>query len=480
VLRLAAGFPEWTRRRKTSFRFIDETTVEHRLSIDLFLPAPDWFGEAAPTEGETIYVPLYIFQKEALAALSVAKADGEAVSVLNTEENGTLATEGFNALINGYAESDAAIPADAFRGHLDRIVTAPTSAAGETAFKVAMSAGLEDWLPSGDQYRALLEDLRGGFLMLVPVEYKTGASFIFKVDWSAPFTWSHGSVGGRLRTAAASLGLADKDLRFTDLPIGWAKGTHFEYSQPDNVHNLETVLSVDQHDPDGSRRRIPRRKVVVAKPQADVNVSIRDRDNPVACRSDVGAVALALRPRLGGVFMPIVVAAWLTVGLLWAIGGRLEHLDAQTSAAVVLVLPAVVAIYLAREGEHAIAARLLVGVRLCGLAVALIAVVAATLIGVGDLRNAETSPVREAECLTPRANGPNGRGKLRLGSRTTCRISTASAGVVEPNGSLQRVLRYLALLATVVAVLLSLGAWSTHRAVANARSREDEADRGSG
>lgn len=384
---LAASFPQWVRRRKTTYRFMDETTVVLRRSVDLVLPDVAWFAGKPPARGQTIYLPLDIFKKETLAGFSVSDAEGRPVSVLNTQENGILATEGFSALVDRYS---APRPPGSFRAAISKIVFAPTAEEGHTAFVAAMREGMRDVLAVGTQYEALLEDLRGGFLMLVPVTYQPDANHIFKMDWFAPFAWSKPGLGGTLRSTAASLGLVDKELDFTELPVGFAYGTHFEFHAPESVRNLQTVLAVDQYDDTLDRRiHVPRRRVIYGKPQANVNVSVRTTKDLVASRSDLASVTLKLRPRRGGAFLAIVVVAWLTALVLGAIASRLGRLDTQTSAAVVLVLPAVLAAYLAREGEHAIASRLRAGVRVGGLLISFSAFLAAILIGVGEVRDSE-------------------------------------------------------------------------------------------
>jgi hypothetical protein len=468
---LAASFPQWVRRRKTSFRFLDERTVQLRRSVDLVLPDIAWFAGTPPRPGQTIYIPLDIFKKETLAGFSVSDQDGRPVSILNTHENGTLSTAGFSALIDRNA---APQERDSFRATIQGIVFAATEAAGQRAYQTGINRGLHDVLPAGTQYEALLEDLQRGFLLLVPVTYEPDANHIFKIDWSAPYTWSKPGFGGTLRSAAASLGLVDKELDFTELPIGFAHGTHFEFHAPESVRNLETVLDVDQHDPSRGRVRLPRRRVVYSKPQANVNVSVRNTRDLVECRSDLAAVTVKLRPRRGGTFLAIVVVAWLVALVLAAIASRLGQLDAQTSVAVVLVLPAVLAAYLAREGEHAIASRLRAGVRFFGLVIAAIAFAAAIIIGVGQLREPGRSPPMTINCsATNQSIGTPRRPAPQL-ERLDCMVPPVAAPVGMTNDGLQSAVWWLAAGSAFVALLLSGGLWATHRATRAAARRDDE------
>jgi len=441
---LAASFPQWVRRRKTTYRFVDESTVTLRQSIDLVLPDADWFADP-PQLRDTIYIPLHILRKETLTGFSVTDREGLPVSVLNTHENATLVTEGFGALINPDAPGAAALRA---------VVLAETPVAGSERLE-----DLPEGLVPGGQYQALLHDLAVGFLVLVPVSYEADANHIFKLEWSATYGWAQRGFGGGLRSVAASFGLADKVLEFPDLPVGFAHGTHFEFDAPEGVRNLETKL--EPVEDDGEVEGQPsHRRIAYAKPQANVNISIRDPTNVVACRSDLAKVTLRLRPRRGGTFLAIVVVAWLTVALLATIAARLSHLDVQTGSAVVLVLPAVLAAFLAREGEHAIAGRLRMGVRVCGLLIAALAFGAAILIGVGELRESAPAVAQRLRCSA--TNDVAGR-RVAL-QRLDCNTVPALEPEAHASPGVQTTVWVLCVVAGSIALVLSVGLWSTSHA----------------
>lgn len=401
---LGMSLPEWMRRRKTTYSFIDEATLALRITIDFSLPNPSWFLVEPPAEGAPIYVPLQIASKEHLSSFRVLDDSGGSVSVLNAAENGQLAVDGFMAVMPDVADVDVS----ELREPIERIVTARNVRAGLAAFEEAMRGPLGRVLGQ-DQERALLRDLATGYLVLVAVPYVPGAHHVYELQWSHRFVWTLAGVGGGMRALAASLGIVSKALRLEDLPIGWARSTHFEFLPPEDVRCVETVLATKQYDPEvGGPIEIARRRVVAGDSQPTVSVPIRDTVTPVACRADVGTVSLRMRPRRSGTFMAIATVAFITTALLFVMAERLARLDAESSSAIMLVLPALLAAFLARSGEHAIASRLLVGVRLLGLFVAALAIVAAVLIGVGELRvaaDSEASPTAECavEGMAPRA-----------------------------------------------------------------------------
>ncbi len=448
---LAANMPAWTRRRKTTYSFIDADTVLHRRSIDLILPDADWFPGGAPDENELIYVPLGIAEKDTLAGFGMTDRNGAAVSVLSTHENGQLATAGFNALIDGYLASRP-LAAHAFKQPLRRIVTAPNGSEGARELASAMEAGLAAVLSTADQYRTLLEDLSTGFMVLVGVPYKPGVNHLFKLEWTQSYLWSSPGVGGGLRALAASLGLVNKELTFARLEVGGAFSTIFEFIQPEDVRILRTTLAIERLGAEP--------QTVGPRPHVVVNARVVDPQNPIANRSDRGTVRLALRSRRGGSFLAIVVLGWLTVIALWAVTGRLAELDAQTTSAVILVLPAVLSAYLIRQGEHAIAGRLLAGVRGCGLGIAGMALVAAMLIGVGDLRRDPVPRPSTLHCSTVSATlGPHPEPvPTVMGMR--CDVPAAKPLAARAS-HLRGVVEKMSVAATALALLLSIGALST-------------------
>jgi hypothetical protein len=469
---LAASFPQWIRRRKTTYEFIDEGRVTLRRSIDFVLPGRAWFDRhEAPRVGQTIYIPLDIFKKETLSGFSVFDGRGDPVSVLNTHENGTLVAEGFSALAAGRIEG--ATRAE-FLDHLRGIVEARTLEQGETAYKEAMEGPLGDALADG-AHAALLKELRGGFLMLVPVEYQPGENHIFKLLWSTRFTWRNPGIAGGLRSAAASLGLLDKEIVIDDeLSIGFAYSTHFELRPPEGVRNLETTLSrVQPHDDEGASYELVAERIVYNNPQATVNASIRDPEDVVASRADLGALTIRLRPRLGGTFLAIVVLATLTAALMWVIAARLGELDAQSTSAVVLLLPVALSAYLSREGEHAIGTRLRGGVRLGGLVVSGLAFASATLIAVGDLHAPVSERRATTTCTATNGVPPRSGNATPPLARLDCDSVAPGPSKAAADEGLRTTLVWLASVASGVAVLLVAGFVSSLRATRRAMGETD-------
>jgi hypothetical protein len=387
---LASTFPVWIRRRKTAFEFVDDTVVRTKQSIDFRLRAEDFPNGAVPAEGARIYVPINIAPKEPLTSFSIRDEDDRSLSLLNTFENGELAAEGLSAFMDGQTATNPGIVRGYFKPALSKIVYASDKAAGELALHSAighMGSALKD----DAIIRPLLTELTGGFLMLVPISYRPDEARVLKIDFVAPFEFSQRGLGGWLRAAAASVGLAPKTLQFQSRPIGWAEGSHFEFAQPDEVRLISARLAVRQFNPKTrTHESIRNRRIVYGKPRMDLNASVWDPKAPNTGREDTADVVLQMRPQAVGTFLNITMTAVLSASLLGFFATRLQQLDEPTTAAVLLVIPALLFGYLARPGEHAIATRLLAGVRVLGLIAALAAISGAALIGSGEFHASAT------------------------------------------------------------------------------------------
>lgn len=151
----------------------------------------------------------------------------------------------------------------------------------------------------------------------------------------------------------------------------------------------------------------------------------------------------------------------MLTALLWVASEHLASLDRQTFSAVLLVFPAILAAYLLRPGEHAFARRLLVGVRLCGLGVAICSVAISALLGVASLSRertlvADAVPVgtQSLVCAAENAGVGSGRGRRSELRTLTCQMG---ARVVEANPATQWWAMRTAAVATVLAAVLLVG-----------------------
>ncbi len=517
AIALAARFPEWVRRRTTTFQLLDEKACVQRLDVTLRLPPQAWFSRGKGddlarmlTAGspKTIYVPLNIVRKGALAAFRVADAHDENVSMRNRVERCRLTVDAYASLLEEYAgDRGVERPSGSFRGLLESIVAEPRPHTATDTLRRALGAGgeLHELMRAEDPYARLLAELANGFMMLVPVRYPS-TDHLFHISSTVPYRWTSGSLREAGTLVFSSLGLTAKVLAFPGHRIGWAQSTHFVVHEPAGSHNLRTALLREEpaREPsapgEGCRLDVPEspkpvkgarkhlgtpsgRRVlrtarsvraaplheVPAGPHADVSVPLSDLAKPLSGSGDCATVTIRLSPRRSGAFGAITVVAWISAGLLALILHYLSAIDLEASTTVAVVLPALVAASLIRQGEHAVAGLLLAGVRWCGLLVIVSVFAAATFMAVNDpqLRMRERAL---ATCDRRAASVDHGLVTVaRPGMRFACDVADGTA-TSQPPPVAERTAVLVGFAGTAVATLvLSLGMLATGLRVVRAR-----------
>jgi hypothetical protein len=453
AVQLALSFPEWVRRRRFVVSYVDDTTIQQRMSIDFQLPGPEWFwSTTAPQPGDKIYVPIYLPEKDTLDQFTAFDENGRRLTMLPTADNGALAVAGLLPLVRALAAERLPVSQldgmqRKLREELVKIVMAPKRPGSDPVVEVlepALAAELGTVLNAEDETKAVVRDLARGFLMLVPVTYEPDADRLIKAEWDVPNYW-HGKRGGNrlalwAQSGLASIGWADKRQHLPALQIGWSRSTHVEIVAPADVQMSAVSLEAEQYDP-ATKATVRTVRTVYNKPRATINVAPRVPFNPfekdrslreasarqlLQARGDTGAVDIRFRSPASGVLVAATVASAMLTALIWVAGEHLAILDRQTFSAVLLVFPAILAAYLLRQGEHDFARRLLVGVRLCGLGVAVCSVAVSAILGVAPLTRearqavgsgsqattrhltcvARNAPIRGLACLEPAAVAP--------------------------------------------------------------------------
>ncbi len=519
ALALAAHFPEWVRRRTTTFAFLDEKAYLRRLDVNFRLPSKAWFAhgkgadlaamvepertllrpgqppQAAVALPETVYVPLNITPKGTLAAFRIADADDHAVAMRNRLERCRLTVDGFSSLADRYAlEHGLRREPGAYRAEIESIVAAPRAQDGAWELRRALRGELGALLDPHDPYRQLLSELAVGFMVLVPVPFEA-ADHLFNLSHTVRYRWSSGlrSTGQLLSWVFSSLGIAPKSLAFPGHRIGWAQSTHFVVHEPAEAHLLSAALIAEDHmlrEPDRRRRRALRARSereakpplheVFAQPQADVSALLTNPSQPMRDREQQATLTLTLCPRRSGAFGAVTVVAWVSAALLFVISHYLSGIDLQASTTVAVVLPALVAASLVRQGEHAIAGLLLAGVRWCGVIVIVLVFAAAAFLAIRASAPAATT---EATCLpaAPAATGqllPFGDVALAAPRRARtsapmgfdCSVEDAAPSARPPKR--EHVIVAVGTIGTgIVALVLSAGMLLTSSRIGRARRR---------
>jgi hypothetical protein len=489
AVQLALDFPAWVRRRRFVVDYVDDATIQQRMSIDFTLPLRAWFwSTVAPREGATVYVPIYLPAKDTLDKFSVYDEDGRRLTMLPTSDNGALAVAGLLPLVRGLAlerlsDDDVRRVLPLLESEIKKVVMAPKRPGALTAEEVmaaAFAGPLGEVLRAEDLPTTMLQDLAAGFLMLVPIPYHAGLDRLLKAEWDIPAYW----VGGRgvrrhVQSWLAAIGWADKRQVIPRLQIGYARSTHVEVAAPDEVEMAAVSLMAEQYDPfHAGAGPVGVTRTVFSKPRATINIAPRvdsaslvgdagRRDHAMEllqARSDVADVEIRFRSPASGVLVAATTASAMLAVLIWVASAHLASLDRQTFSAVLLVFPAILAAYLLRPGEHAFARRLLAGVRLCGLGVAVCSVAVSTILGVAALteptshsRRAPTIGSRQVSCSVQNASVRTGGQRTKVPRALRCRTSPPVTASVQANQSTHDWIERIARVATVLTGILVFG-----------------------
>ena len=289
AVQLALSFPEWVRRRRFIVSYVNDTTIQQRMSVDFVLPDSDWFwSTTAPEPGSRIYVPIYLPAKDTLDQFTAFDEEGRRLTMLPTADNGALAVAGLLPLVRGLAAerlSDEArrevLPF--LEEELTKVVMAPKrrhAASIEAVLEQAWAGPLGGVLTEEDETKAVVRDLAGGFLMLVPVTYEPGVDRLLKAEWDIPNYWRGKRDGAGLprwaMSCLASVGWADKRQNIPALQIGWARSTHVEVVAPADVEMSSVSLLAEQYDAEETKTGpVTTLRTVFNKPRATINVAPR-------------------------------------------------------------------------------------------------------------------------------------------------------------------------------------------------------------
>ncbi|HMJ35734.1 MAG TPA: hypothetical protein VK501_17655 [Baekduia sp.] len=286
AVQLALSFPQWVRRRRFVVGYVDDTTIQQRMSVDFLLPPPEWFwSTTAPRQGDRIYVPIHLAKKETLDQFTAFDEDGRRLTMLATADNGSLAIAGLLPLVRGRAvgrltAAEREVIEPQLEAELRKVVMAPERPDAppvEDVLASAFAGPLGRILTVEDEVRAIVRDLAGGFLMLVPVTYEPGVDRLLKAEWDIPNYWRGRRDTTRpallwLQSALASIGWADKRQNIPDLQLGWARSTHVEVVAPEDVEMSAVTLEAWQYEP-GESAPARTARTVFDKPRATINIA---------------------------------------------------------------------------------------------------------------------------------------------------------------------------------------------------------------
>lgn len=410
---LAWNWTTWVNRRVETFRFVEDATVRRSMSVDFTLPPPDLLA-AEIQRGWRIVVPLQILAKRPLMHVDVVDEQSNSLSTLSTERNADLSGRGLVRLLNVISAQAGGPPLS------ERTATQVSEMV--RARRVEADAIRERLLADGEELAELLRygtaqqrpetqlitELCAGFLQLVQVAYEPGVNRVIKAAYDVEQKWDEPASSAVLGRTLRGLGALPRRRTFGDLNIGQGLGFHVEVIAPEDTELLEGKLRGTQFSTEtGADVVLTHDAQVGSRSRSHAYVRLRagdeGEDDPLTLRNkrlrgrgDVARFTVAIAPRRAGILTVATFSAFFTAVTLLVFATRLSELDGQTSAAVLLLVPAIIAAYVARPGEHPFATRALIGVRAWALVGGGLAAILSAMIGAGFMK-----PVRAPASAAP-------------------------------------------------------------------------------
>jgi hypothetical protein len=379
---LLVRMSSWIHRRVESIEFLDDVNVRRRVSVDFTVPRN--VQPITDLDGRLVSVaPIALLSKERLPRFDFRDEADDAIPLLRADEDSLIYSEALTRICEGRINRQLE---EEVREAIRRVARAEKDEAQEAREWFSRAGGgamvSRRLLAADPVVNTLLDDAARNFPVLVSVEWpqRNGKSLAperrilkFAFDEEIPDDRS----GAKL---LQSLGWRTRRARVGATGVGDAASYHFGVAAPVDIEIVGARLAA--LDP-------PIRRFITLddsgkRSTTGAHLMVRG----AAPRSE-GIALIQMRVRRAGLLRASAlttafIAAVLTVGAL-----RLAKLDGQSSDVDVLLvaIPGLLAIYLARPGEHILASRLLVGVRMVVALSGLLAFVAAgSLVALGPGR----------------------------------------------------------------------------------------------
>ncbi len=361
--------PDWVHRRVEQITFVDEETVRRRVSVDFEIP----HSYASP-EGVTLdtwLAPLALLRKGSpLVDFDLLDEEGRSLPLLATNEGHRVAAAALVSRAGTILQREGRTLGSELTEALSGAAACERREA-KTAIRRAMAPqrGTDPrrFLARDPHMPRLVDDLARNFLVLTPISDPTKRrviKFSFLESFKRPSYIPLRVLGWR-RT----------HLEFVIGGAGMARSYHCEIGAPDRLEIMQAQLSEVR----ASGATIRDRRSACGN---RVHLQLTDvpSDTNAVLEADLRATRRGL-PAMSAV-LGVAVSLLLTAGVVF-------HASAlrggDTTAALLVAIPALLAAYLSRPGEHELASRLLIGIRwLTGVIGLLVFLAAATLVAEPD------------------------------------------------------------------------------------------------
>lgn len=372
-------------RRVESVSFLDTGAFRRKASVDFGLEGLPRF----PPDPSLWLVPITVLQKRPLTDLDVIDETGRPLSVLNTAENGALAS----AVLIESAAALAGAPADHELAELlEKIARSPTEDA-EFA-RLSMISRLQELpvsdplakLATDDVFLGLCQSLSENFVFAVLLGNDGPLRRILKFSYVEEIEEAAGR--GLWDRVARSLAWRPRLFTFDTPAAHTTESFHFEVTVPDGVAISEALIAGSLVTP-----------VSHANPAGDLRAAnlppggvARVHLHAPPTRDASAGVLVAIRVARGGWLRTALIETFAVAAFMFASSWRLPALldlaarPNRVNTDVAALLMAIVALLVAlvvRAGEHPLTSRFVTAVRLVTVASALLPLAGAWLLAFG-------------------------------------------------------------------------------------------------
>jgi hypothetical protein len=358
-------FPsDWIHRRVEQVAYLDESTLQRRISIDFDVPPFDENIAGQP------YVPLAQFVKRNLINFSLSEPHGPSLPMITAEGNGYLSSAMLLAMAHHYGDGLIDSVVENYIPHLVRATTEQErDLARGRIFQPNTSVGAQ--LLSQTPFVAVANDLAFNFVLYLPVtRQEIGMRRIVKISFEAPrpaLDVAASGIGARIGWRAA------QD-RFAVPLAGYCQSYHFELEAPPEMEITAGVF-VGGRSP-----------TEVASDSLTAPV-VRAHFHLAQLERGPGAVFVSLRARasglLSGAALFSLVNALVLLFVLWRLSAFSQEKATDAVVSALIVVPGLLVGYIARPTEHQVLTSFLTALRAAAMVSVLTAFAGALVLFAG-------------------------------------------------------------------------------------------------
>lgn len=355
----------WLRRRVETVSFIDVDTVVRKTTLDVGMAEVKISASACPLFEDRPLVPLVLLKKELLVDFDLRDRQGAALAVVPREIDSffawSLLCVEARRVLGQDLTTQSMVVSDHLRSLAFNFPRPGDEAYDNTLHSWEIPGSWSDsdrraWrtLLQDELFARLLRDFTFNFILMTQLEATSAIQLVkFSYQQYLPYSellWSE------------RLGIKPTELAIVAPSVGWVRSYHLRVEAPQDLRVTDVGLFRIQRDSSTSPLPAESYEVRVSAEAAQIHTtsSIRPADH---------VVAITMRVPLFGYLRAVWLTSLATAAILLVARILIDDVEAamaeRADAAVALLLvgPSLLAAYLVRPGEHAIASRLLRPIR---------------------------------------------------------------------------------------------------------------------